>query len=67
MADIIDQAQDLIEKEAASRLAARRFTFLAPTGECYNCGEVVAHDRLFCDADCRDDYDRRQRLEKNRP
>jgi ribosomal protein L32 len=65
--DIIDKAQENIEKEDAARFAARRSVSLPHTGECHNCGETVAPDRLFCDVDCRDDYDRRQRLEKNRP
>jgi hypothetical protein len=67
MSDIIDQANDLIEREMAARLSARRASPMPPTGECYNCGEQLDGDRRFCDADCRDQFDKRQRLEKNRP
>jgi hypothetical protein len=65
--DIIDQANDLIDQEMAARLSSRKYNTLAPTGECYNCGELVDIPRTFCDADCRDDWDRRRRVEKNRP
>jgi hypothetical protein len=30
------------------------------TGLCWNCEEPVTH--LFCDPDCRDDYERRQAI-----
>lgn len=64
MTDIIDQANDLIEREMQARLASRRNTMLPPTGECYNCAEPVIENRRFCDAECRDEYDRRARREK---
>ena len=64
MTDIIDQANDLIEREMKMRLAQRRTSVLPPIGECYNCGEHLDGDRRWCDADCRDDHDKRERLKK---
>lgn len=64
MSDIIDQANDLIEREMAARLAARRAPTLPATGECHNCEAPLDGELRFCDADCRNDYDRRQRLQK---
>ena len=63
--DIIDQANDLIEREMQARLASRRPAPLPPTGDCYNCGEILEGDRRWCDADCRDEYDRRARRQKS--
>ncbi|HAM4192654.1 TPA: DUF2116 family Zn-ribbon domain-containing protein, partial [Escherichia coli] len=33
------------------------------TGFCYNCGEPVKTG-LFCDGDCREDYEKRERFGK---
>lgn len=30
-----------------------------PTGQCFNCDEPVDAERLFCDPECREDYERR--------
>lgn len=42
----------------------RRFPALPYTGRCHNCGEVTGNDMRFCDADCRDDFERRERIKK---
>lgn len=63
--DDADRTQERIEIELALRLKARQQTpDLPPTGSCYNCGEAVLSDARWCDADCRDDW---QKREKNRP
>ena len=31
------------------------------TGHCHYCGEITGGGRRFCDADCRDEYDREAR------
>lgn len=36
------------------------------TGFCYNCDENVDSNNFFCDADCRDDYEKRKRAEAHR-
>jgi len=60
MSDIADRADTLIAMERAVALAAVRKSAhnLVPDGHCYFCDEDVPHDRLFCNADCRDDFDR---------
>ena len=66
MADIIDQAQDLIEKQDEARMLGRRRQSLQPTGQCYNCEEPLPETRLFCGPECRDDFDHRQRISARR-
>ncbi len=64
MTDAIDQA---CEQEAfflASALSKQaKKPHLQETGTCLNCEAVVAVG-LFCDADCRDDFERRCKSEK---
>ena len=64
MNDIVDQANDNIEREMNARLSARLTRGLEPNGSCHNCSEAVPDGRLFCDLECRDDLDRRLRREK---
>ena len=64
MSDIVDNAQAVEEWELAINLAnARRprVTLIA-CGACYNCEAITPDGALFCDADCRDDYQRRTTL-----
>ena len=57
----MDRAQ---EREEELRSDALREVKLVPTlkpcGVCYNCGEPITSGE-FCDADCRDDYERLQK------
>ncbi|ELH5514493.1 hypothetical protein Q9W35_001742 [Salmonella enterica] len=39
---------------------------LPETGHCHNCDEIISAG-LFCDADCRDDYEKRERFSAMRP
>lgn len=61
MSDPIDRAQ---AREEEMRCDALREVKLVPTlsacGACYNCGEKIEVGE-FCDANCRDDYERMQR------
>lgn len=66
MADIADKANDHIERENAGLLAKRLPTGPAACGACHFCGEEVHGEARFCDADCRDDYEREQRAAKQR-
>lgn len=62
MADPVDIAQDHIERQAPYLLAAsKRPAGPAPTGRCHYCDETVADGMRFCDAECRDEYDKHQR------
>lgn len=61
--DEIDRAQarDEQDREAAVAAARRSRPGLAYTGCCHWCGDITGGGRRFCDADCRDDYDRAAR------
>lgn len=61
MSDHADNADSRIYRAIAAGLAAaRRAPALQPDCRCYFCDEPVAVDLLFCDMDCRDDYQRQQ-------
>jgi len=64
MADDIDLAQ---EREAIERdnciANNKKPNGPTPTGYCHYCDEVLKHaDQRFCNADCRDGWDKEQRL-----
>lgn len=61
MADDADLTRDRQEREddLRRRLACR--PLIKATGLCLNCGTPLADDRRWCDADCRDDWERQQR------
>lgn len=64
-ADPIDEANDLVIREneqAVENALNRPDEPLPQTGRCHNCGEPVTE--LFCDADCRDDWERRKRMRR---
>lgn len=68
MADIADQAADrqaLLERQA---LAMRKDTSNRPrpNGECHECGDDVDGERIFCDAECAQDWEREQERIKRR-
>lgn len=60
MPDDFDRASDLEQqqRELALRQARGQPTMPA-VGACYNCGEDLPPGRLFCDKDCRDDFEKR--------
>lgn len=62
MADEIDIAQEKNELLLSNAIAAARRAVdaLPSTGLCHNCGEEVSDNRHFCDADCRDDWQKRR-------
>jgi len=66
--DLTDQATLLEEihrdKAVKAVQAALRRDQIAPTGECRNCGEIVAPEVRFCNVDCRDDYERQARMRR---
>ncbi|MCT7942412.1 hypothetical protein [Shewanella holmiensis] len=59
MADNVDDASDMIELHLAAELAKAKPNLPPLTGSCYYCDALT--DERFCDADCRDDYERLQR------
>lgn len=55
--DICDQADELIQMSISRKISEiRSEKALQATGKCLNCDEQV-ESGLFCDPDCRDDYD----------
>jgi hypothetical protein len=59
MADIVDITADREEHNIAHALrAARKVEAPAATGRCFFCDEIVADSMRFCDAECRDMWDR---------
>lgn len=64
MPDIADNAQDHIERETAGLLAARKPAGPKADGRCHNCNSLVPPGLRWCDADCREDWERDQRAAK---
>lgn len=61
MSDHADNADSRIYRTIAAGLAAaRRAPALQPDCRCHFCDEPVAVELLFCNVDCRDDYQREQ-------
>lgn len=66
--DEFDRASEIEERDRALCLFAalhpKTDLALEHTGRCHNCGEDVDLDHLFCDKDCSDDYEKRQRMRR---
>lgn len=62
--DIYDQATEREEKDRERAIAAARraVPVLAYTGRCHNCDATLPASMRFCDADCCQDFEKRQRL-----
>jgi hypothetical protein len=60
--DDADVSQARMEAEQERLLAARQWSMLPRTGECYNCGEPT--EERFCDRDCLTDWEQRQAANK---
>ena len=58
MADIIDDAQELIEKQVELSLRAISLNTEHPTpvGTCLYCNDPVPHPKLYCDGLCADGH-----------
>ena len=56
--DEADRAQARMEQEAELLRRRPRAPDLPYTGQCYWCGETLPPPRRWCDADCRDDWER---------
>lgn len=63
MADICDKADEAEAAIFALRMKHRPSTEIPKgTGACLYCNEPLAHDGRWCDAGCRDDWEKQQRL-----
>lgn len=61
--DILDAAADYQEGMIQAGISAiKADSKLEAKGVCYNCDEPVSG--LFCDSDCRDDYEYREKRRK---
>lgn len=63
MRDEADIANEQMEVVLAAALTHRK-PVMRPTGSCYNCGYPVPG--VYCDADCREDHEKRVRAQKYR-
>lgn len=64
-ADIAQSHQEALE-EAGAFITKQPVKWPAK-GECYNCEEPLPAGASFCDADCREDHEGRERERRNRP
>jgi len=61
MSDIADLAQWRIEQDLCNTLAhVKKSPALEADGFCYFCDETIQHELLFCNVDCRDDFEKEQ-------
>ncbi|AMP04706.1 hypothetical protein [Collimonas pratensis] len=61
MSDIADGAIWRVEKDVQNAMAhARKQPMLESDGRCHFCDEAIANALLFCNVDCRNDYDKEQ-------
>jgi len=62
--DDADRASDRedIARAAAVEAVRARIERLPSLGYCYYCGEALRAGKRFCDADCRDDYERQEKM-----
>ena len=67
--DFFDRAQELEMLQRESNIAeARKAKPAGPefTGECHHCGEARLFPWRFCDADCREGWEREDAARKRR-
>jgi len=65
--DQLDQAQEFEELRRADALRDQaRKPKMLPKGCCYNCEASLFNGGCFCDIDCRDDYELREKTQKQR-
>lgn len=64
--DIIDHADEVMEQMQTARIEAIRTTKarLPSIGRCHYCSSATEENQLFCDADCRDDYEHEQKAKQ---
>ena len=59
MSDDIDRANDYAQILTDAALSVRKPSGPAVTGYCLNCDKQVDAPRRWCDADCRDTWERK--------
>ncbi|EIK6737890.1 hypothetical protein LKC87_002823 [Salmonella enterica subsp. enterica serovar Aqua] len=61
-----DIASELVQLWTETTLSGQECHTMLDTGYCHNCDEIISAG-LFCDADCRDDYEKWERFSAMRP
>jgi|GEM_PF-1079367 len=61
IADPLDRAAAETERAVEAALTFRQPEGPAADGECHNCGETVAPGLRWCNAACRDDWEKDQK------
>jgi len=57
-------AADLTVEQHLKRALARRNATLPAVGQCYSCAEPVEGNAKFCNAECREDFERAERARR---
>ena len=61
MADIIDQANEVAEIHLKAALSQRMLEGPRAKGQCHNCGYPLLEPYRWCNDDCKEDWEKRQR------
>lgn len=68
LADMAQEHRDQLEIASIARFASRAaFRELQPIHRCHNCEMVIDAEQLFCDADCRNDWQAHERASQQKP
>ncbi|MFT3758456.1 hypothetical protein [Thauera sp.] len=62
-ADIAAEREQIDTALAIEAARKRSASSPVPCGRCYNCDEFLAEGLTFCNADCRDDWQLRKRMQ----
>lgn len=60
----LEMAEQFQEEQLVRAIQKARSEIVAPTGHCLNCEEKVEGTRRFCNPECREDYESRQKVLK---
>lgn len=64
IADPLDRAAAETESLIAAAVTFRKPEGPVACGECHNCGAALATDLRWCNAACRDDWEKEQEIER---
>lgn len=63
--DDADRAEGRIQASIIAGIdAARRASRLIPVGACYNCETIIGGGKIFCDSECREDFEVRRKQKR---
>ena len=62
MSDDIDRAQNEVDRSLAEALRTRKPSGPQSNGRCHYCDDLVSDSQRWCDAGCRDNWERGARL-----